>query len=125
MSDHKISQEIRTFIARYIDSVAELEALLLLRANPEEAWSIAMVAQRLYIPAADAAEVLRRLTENGFLSAGDAGYTFACAVPELAQGLDRLAETYARQLVAVTNIIHAKPRRIRQFADAFKFRKDH
>ena len=38
--------------------------------------------------------------------------------------VDRTAETYRRQLIAVTNMIHAKPRRIRQFADAFKFKKD-
>jgi hypothetical protein len=38
--------------------------------------------------------------------------------------IDRLAESYAKQLIPITNLIHGKPRRIRQFADAFKFRKD-
>ena len=38
--------------------------------------------------------------------------------------IDRLADSYAKQLIPITNMIHSKPRRIRQFADAFKFRKD-
>jgi hypothetical protein len=36
----------------------------------------------------------------------------------------RLADVYARHLIPVTNLIHSKPRRIREFADAFKLRKD-
>ena len=35
-----------------------------------------------------------------------------------------LAEHYKRHLIPITNLIHAKPRRIRQFADAFKLKKD-
>jgi hypothetical protein len=38
--------------------------------------------------------------------------------------VDRLAETYSRALIPVTNIIHNNPLRLRKFADAFRFRKD-
>jgi hypothetical protein len=38
---------------------------------------------------------------------------------------DLLADVYARYLVPVTNLIHAKPKsRVQEFADAFKLRKD-
>jgi hypothetical protein len=45
-------------------------------------------------------------------------------MPEEARMVDRLADAYAKHLIPVTNMIHAKPRRIREFADAFRFRKD-
>ena len=51
-------------------------------------------------------------------------YRFGCETTELRDLVDRLAEAYAQQLIPVTNMIHTKPRRIRQFAEAFKFRKD-
>jgi hypothetical protein len=38
--------------------------------------------------------------------------------------VDRLAHTYSRHLIQVTNLIHTKPRRLREFADAFKIRKE-
>jgi hypothetical protein len=38
--------------------------------------------------------------------------------------VDRLADAYARHLIPVTNLIHGKPRRLREFSDAFKIRKD-
>jgi hypothetical protein len=38
--------------------------------------------------------------------------------------IDQLAEAYARQLIPITNLIHAKTRGIRAFADAFKIKRD-
>lgn len=38
--------------------------------------------------------------------------------------VDELVGLYGRLLIPITNLVHAKPRRIRQFADAFRFRKD-
>jgi hypothetical protein len=38
--------------------------------------------------------------------------------------VERLAGSYANHLIQVTNLIHGKPRRLREFADAFKLRKD-
>ena len=39
--------------------------------------------------------------------------------------IDRVAETYTRQLVDITNLIHSKTsKKAQQFADAFKWRKD-
>jgi hypothetical protein len=35
MTDDPIPDDVKTFLLRYIDSIAQLEALLLLRANAE------------------------------------------------------------------------------------------
>jgi hypothetical protein len=40
MTDEVIPADIKNFIARHIDSVIQLEALLLLRACPDETWTL-------------------------------------------------------------------------------------
>ncbi len=51
-------------------------------------------------------------------------YRFDTSDPERFQLVARLSEVYRRHLIPITNLIHSKPRRIREFADAFKLRKD-
>ncbi|MGA7487723.1 MAG: hypothetical protein WBW74_12415 [Xanthobacteraceae bacterium] len=123
MADDLVPDEVRDFIHKHIDSVAQLEALLLLRANPNGHWDAARTAKRLYTTESEIAEVLARLCADGLLVCKDGVYRYECA-PEARQKVDRLASVYSRHLIPVTNMIHAKPRRIREFADAFKFRKD-
>lgn len=117
------SDDIADFIMRYIESVAQLEALLLLRSNPEVRWDVSALSRRLYIPDAQAAEVLKALVGNRLVHDEGGSFRYA-ASSEMANMVDRLAEAYSRELIPITNLIHTKNRRIRQFADAFKFRRD-
>jgi hypothetical protein len=119
-----IPPELQSFVLDNIDSVAELEALLLLHKYPEQDWPLPAAAQRLYIDEAAAAQVLERLASRGLCSAGVAGYRIVHTDPERVALVEALAKAYARYLIPVTNLIHHKPSRIQQFADAFKFRKD-
>jgi len=124
MADDPIPADLRDFILRFIDSVAPLEALLLLRASPRTDWEVPAVAARLYTSAEQAGEVLAQLCSERLLVCEDGHYRYEGLSPEHMAMIDRLADSYAKQLIAITNLIHSKPRRIRQFADAFKFRKD-
>jgi len=124
MTEAIIPDDLRDFILRHIDSVAQLEALLLLRSNPGADWDAAEAAKRLYIGEQAAAEVLGRLCADGLLGQNAGRYRYQERNEEQRRMVDRLAEAYARHLIPVTNIIHAKPGRIRQFADAFKFRRN-
>lgn len=123
MADDVIPDDVRDFILRHIDSIAQLEALLLLRANKSERWDVARIAARLYVGEDEIRDMLTQLCSNGFLSCKDDVFHYDCA-PALQPTVDRLAEVYRRHLIPVTNAIHSKPRRIREFANAFKFRKD-
>ena len=124
MADDPIPADLRDFILRFIDSVAHLEALLLLRASPQTAWEAPAVAARLYTNAEQAGEVLAQLCNERLLVCENGQYRYHGQSPEHGAMIDRLADSYAKQLIPITNLIHSKPRRIRQFADAFKFRKD-
>lgn len=127
MGEALIPDDVRDFLFRYIDSIAQLEALLLLRVDPGCAWSAETLAKRLYITTQEAAVVLERLTADSFLAAapdalGD--YQYRPASGELTTMIDRVATLYAKYLIPVTHLIHGKPRtRVQEFADAFKLRK--
>ena len=128
MIEELIPDDIRQFILSSIDSIAQLEALLLLRGHPQEAWNVAAVARRLYITEHEALPLLAHLCEQGLVVLRDPKATEFAYQPQsdqLTQLVDRLAELYAKHLVPVTNLIHSKPRtRIQEFADAFRLRKD-
>jgi hypothetical protein len=124
LADDLIPEDLRDFILRHIDSIAELEALLLLRRNPDETWRAAAAAKRLYISESEASTVLEHLCSVDLVTCGDGNYRFARLSEEQSQLVERLAIVYARHLIPVTNLIHGKPRRLREFSDAFKFRKD-
>jgi len=124
MSDGIIPEDVRNFILQYIDSITQLEALLLLRANPGERWDTVNAAKRLYTAERDIDAVLSRLCADELLSCSEGIYRYDPRSEEKRLVIDRLAAAYGKQLIPVTNMIHAKERRIREFADAFRFRKD-
>ena len=127
MADDLIPDDVRQFIVDKIDSVAELEGLLLLSRHPETEWSVQALAQRLYATQQQTENVLTHLYALGFLKATEGkslSYHYQPISNNLAEMVDRVAEVYTKYLVPVTNLIHSKHEtRIQQFADAFKLRK--
>jgi hypothetical protein len=128
MNRDSIPNDVKQFILERIESVAYLEALLLLRSKPDAPWSCEAVANRLYIDQKQTAELLARLDADGFVTAlgEDASvYRYQPATPHMQQMVDSLAEFYRKHLVPITNLIHSKPKnRVQEFADAFRLRKD-
>jgi hypothetical protein len=123
-----IPDDVARFIIEKIDSVAQIEALLLLRDNSQQQWDVAAVAKRLYIDDEQASAVLTRLRDEQLVvtdSDQSPAYRYKPRSLTLSQMVDRVAEIYWKHLVPVTNLIHSKPKsRVQEFADAFKFRKD-
>ena len=124
MADDFISDELRDFILSSIDSITQLEGLLLLRAEPDERWDAPRVTKRLYTNERDVEAALASLCAHGLLSREDGVYRYDPRLPRSRRLVDQLAAVYARHLIPVTNLIHAKERNIRDFANAFRFRKD-
>lgn len=120
-----ISESVKRLILASIDSVPELETLLLLRDKAEQSWTAAETGQRIYVSEAVAAHILSELVERGFLAATGSNYRYAPATDELRNTVEDLADAYAHHLVEVTRMIHSKPSAsVRQFANAFVLKKD-
>jgi hypothetical protein len=128
MAEPVIPEDIARFVLENIDSVAQLEALLLMRNPSEQDWSVAALAARLYIQEEQTTQIVAVLRMQGVIRQTQTDpvlYRYAPDSPELGAMLDRVAEIYRRHLVPITNLIHSKPKpRIQQFADAFRIRKD-
>jgi hypothetical protein len=100
---------VRTFVLESLDSVAELEGLLLVRLSRTQHWSATTLADRLYITDDQARRVLEALHRRAFMArAGDA-FEYAPASEALRRDVDALAAAYPRFLIAITDVIHAKP----------------
>jgi hypothetical protein len=123
-----IPDDIARFILEKVDSVAQLEALLLLHNNSEKQWSVRALAARLYVDEEQTARLLSDLCRQGLaveIPSKPPLYQYQPSSIQLRQMVDRVAEFYSKHLVPITNLIHSKPKtRLQQFADAFKFRKD-
>jgi hypothetical protein len=126
MGDHTIADDVRRFILTSVPSVPYLEALLLLRSDSGTQWDPFRLARRLYIGESQALDLLHTLAQSQVVSrAEDGAFRFSPATPELARAIDGLAETYASNLLGVTDLIHSRlEKRAQQFADAFRWRKD-
>jgi hypothetical protein len=124
MSDQPFPAELRELLANHIDSIAQLEALLLLRHSQDVVWDVPGAAKRLYVGEPEALEALTHLAARSLITHDGNSYKFDPQSDELAGMIALLAEYYRAYLIPITNLIHAKPRRIQQFADAFKLKKD-
>lgn len=124
MAAPEIPERVRRLILDAIDSVAELEALLLLRENSGLVWTPESAGARLYVSETVARYSLRVLAERGLIEDTGEGFRFHPSSSELADDVDALARAYSMSLVAVTHIIHSRPGpSVQDFARAFRMRK--
>lgn len=124
-SPDKIPESVTRVIAEHIDSVAELEAILLLRRTRDREWTADAAGAGLYVSTTVAEHVLSVLAARGFFASTSGMYRYAPATPQIEAAVDELAAAYSAQLVTVTHLIHSKPSRgVRQFAEVFDLRKD-
>lgn len=120
-----IPKAVRQFILECIDSIAHMEALLLLFREHEKSWEPVSVAKLLYITEQEASFLLNRLRMQGFVEESNGGFQLRTDDGEFIRLLALVSDAYKKHLIPVTNLIHAKPSAtIRGFADAFKLRKD-
>lgn len=124
MLDASVTPELRRFILSAFPSVPHLEALLLLRERPQ-GWTIGELAARLYVAEPTAARLVAELGEVGLTAREDDRARYAPARDGLRTQVDALAGVYARNVVAVSELIHSTTdRKAFNFADAFRLRKD-
>lgn len=124
MAEETIPPELRRFILATLPSVPHLEALLLLR-DRAEGLSPDELAARLYVAPATAARLVSDLAQAGLVAAGETVARYAPVRADVRATVDALAASYARNVVAVSRLIHSTTdRKAFQFADAFRLRKE-
>jgi hypothetical protein len=115
------------FLRNRIDTVPHLEALLLLWNSRPRPWSVEEMAAGLYIAREDTRIVLNDLVRQDLIVAdcGDSGTYHYEAAPDRDDLMGSVDLTYRQELIRVSRLIHSKPSAaIREFARAFRFKKD-
>jgi hypothetical protein len=124
----EFSAEVKQFIVQNVESVAQLEALILLRADRERLWDGTGIAKSLYIPAQMGAALLAELQKRGFVRVSthdSAKYSYDVADDRLDRVVGEVIVAYRDRRVAVTSLIYSKPlNKVQTFADAFRLRKE-
>jgi hypothetical protein len=121
----QLPERVTAFVFKYVDSIAELEALLLMRSAGEQTWAVLDLATRLYVTDAEATAVVRALHRRGLLSQEGQTFRYEPKLEELRHDVDALAAAYPRFLIPLTKLVHSKPpASLRNFADAFRLREE-
>ena len=132
MGDDGIPARVKQFITEHVDSVMQLELLLMLAGPEARPWTAAELAQQLRVDAGWVDTTLRALAAGGLVAVTDgaaapagAQFRYAPRTPDLAAAVNELGAAYADRRVTVIGLIFAKPTdKLRSFADAFRLRKD-
>jgi hypothetical protein len=122
------SSDVKHFIDQNIESLAQIEALLLLKQHPERSWNAEEIAKVLYVPAELAETLLADFVRRGFAKASSTtpvSYFYGPADENLDDLIGQVATAYQDRRVAIISLIYSKPlNKVQTFADAFRLRKE-
>jgi hypothetical protein len=124
----EFSPHFRQFIDQNIQSVAQLEALILLRRESQRDWNAEEIGRALYIPPDLAATLLADFGRRGLAKVvvqPNVRYTYQIADAGVDQLISEIASAYQDRRVALISLIYSKPlNKVQTFADAFRLRKE-
>lgn len=126
MGNDVVPEAIRGFIDENINSVEELETLLLLHTHPDMEWGATDISKELYTSIGAAKRRLAHLFAKGLAKrVGEQKYIYAPATAQTARIIGELALFYKARRVTIITLIYSKPsEQIRDFSDAFLFRQE-
>ena len=120
-----LPEDVHLFLHQHIDSVEQLEVLLLLWRTPERGWTSDEVATAVYSHPSSVVRRLAMMLGQGLLREREPGcYQYAPRTAELHTTVTRLDHMYRERRVAVITLIASKPiENVRAFSDAFRIRR--
>ncbi len=120
-----LPEDVRHFLQQYIESVEQLEVLLLLWRTPERGWTSEDVATAVYSHPSSVVRRLSMLLGQGLLREREPGcFQYAPRSAALHDAVTHLDHMYRERRVAVITLIASKPiENVRAFSDAFRIRR--
>ena len=117
--------DVHQFLHQNIESVEQLEVLLLLWRTPERGWTSEDVATAVYSHPSSVVRRLALLLGQGLLREREPGcFQYAPRTTDLHDTVTRLDRMYRERRVAVITLIASKPiENVRAFSDAFRIRR--
>lgn len=119
-------EDIRQFIAEHFRSIAQLELLLLLRADPRRSWGAQAAAAAIYTAPDMTQRLLDELLISGLVAADDQkiSYRYAPSSDEFCRLVEETSSLYRDRPMSIVSLLYAdRVNAIQDFADAFRLRK--
>jgi hypothetical protein len=116
-------ENVLRFIDRYVESVEQLEILLLLCCDQRE-WTFLEIFKRIQSSEASVQQRLQQLAGAGLLVKNGSGFRFQPSEDSMRAVVAELASVYRQRPVRIIEAIYArKTDAVQSFADAFRFKK--
>ena len=116
--------DVESFIAYCINSVEQVEILLLLRAHAERRWTIAELSEHLRSSKRSVGLRVTSLVAHGLVARDGTSFRYSANAEDDAL-VQRLGAVYEERRTAVIDRIFSEGRDpLQRFADAFRFRED-
>ena len=126
MPDLEVPYEVRHLIAKHLESMEQVEVLLLLARNAPRSWSVSDVASELRWPQRGAQQCLEELSRGSLVrrAGGGASGTYEYApTPGDRDSIATLMHIYDTRPLLLGRLIYDRPPTVaRSFADAFRIR---
>lgn len=106
-----VSHKLKRFVEEHIESVPQLEALLLLRSEPQREWTATEIAKELYIPEDVAQVIVSDFPHRGFADTlpSNQAIAYRDRDQDTARLIEQLKQTYQDRRVAIVSLIYSKP----------------
>lgn len=128
MSEKVFSDELEKFIAAEINSLEQLEILLLLSGNPHKWWSAKSVYEVIKSSMQSVQDRLNEMVSRGILrmeADSEVRFQFGPKDEAVWRITTDLRDAYKERSVKVVQAIYSKPPdAVQEFARAFRLRKD-
>ena len=121
------AEDVMLFIRDRIDTVPQIEALLLVWEGRPNSFTAAQVSRRLYVADNAGARILMHLFHRKLVipTADGSAYVYDSTWDPAGEFMERVAATYRRHLIRVATLIHAKASpSVLEFARAFGPKKE-
>jgi DNA-binding MarR family transcriptional regulator len=116
------------FIFENIESVPQLEALMLLWNSRPVGWTLEELSSRLYVPAESVEALLRDLVRLNLIAKVEGApvkYRYLAGAEQQDRLMAEVDLQYRRDLVRISTMIHSKASAaVREFSRAFRFKKE-
>ena len=123
----RLPSEVVEFVNETVDSIEQLELLLMLIESSDRWWDAVTAASELGVEPARAQRALEHFATRNLLAvnlANAVSYRFDPGSPSLAARAAAFAAAYRSNARALFRLVSGRPKRaVRDFADAFRIRR--
>lgn len=120
-----IPSDVKTFVARYVGSVQQLEILLLLSRGRDQNWTVEAIGKKLGLGDIAVRNRLINLHLKGFINVEEKVDRFYRYKSGESDGvIKKLERLFEQNPVRLIELILSKDNQLQNFSDAFRLRDD-